>query len=223
MSLPSVCNLTHKYIIYGVCPWCRSSLGRRIAIYDDDSRRWNVPVMLDSIEKASADERSVIIVNLLLHAPTPNEALPVLHKAIRSPSADFHLLAVRCLLALGAKLLDQEALHYDSLIEQHPEDDCIRIMMIGYYYHRKYKSLDARYKLIDHVMKIISDYPASRAAGQVEAMLLPGDDRAAHKQAAAMWTRQLRLNSGDVNILQNASRFLALGAGKGKGDTTQYN
>jgi tetratricopeptide (TPR) repeat protein len=150
--------------------------------------------------------------NLLLHGPKPEEAIPVLRKALNNSQEDVRCLAVDALQRIGNKLLPGEVEKFEQAVASQPNDCALRLLLLGYYFlaASRYESVrKARHR---HVLWIIENAPqvVSSGGGLPHIDLVHDWDQQAYQQAKELWLKQVDANKTNVAILTNAARFFIL-------------
>src|ERR1700677_852157 len=137
------CEVTHPQILAGICPWCEQPVGDR-SIVPDAVRVWNIPAMSAALDDADDRVRQMTVSNLMHDGPSPEEAVPLLFKALNDACERTRSTAGHALSHLGRKLSAADIGRLESQMANSPHELAIRIAALGYFFRGNRESGAAR-------------------------------------------------------------------------------
>lgn len=211
-----VCDRTHRLVLEGACPWCECVIAIGGPNAASGGRtcpplKWNLPILLDTLNHHDNQARFQVVSNLLLFGPRGIDTLPVLRKALCDPSAEVRGEAAQTLSKWGRELSADEAERWESYIGVDPQDFPIRIVLLGYYGIRECNdvlSIPGRAARQQHILWVIENAPRFANSVDFDTRLEPDKDGEAYRRCKQLWLRQAQDNERDVTILVNAADFL---------------
>ncbi len=215
MSSEAVCRTTHPQVLAGNCPWCGIEIGARSPADAPGKRRWDIPRLKADLNHEDDEARLITIQNVERHLPDVTEAVNVLRIALSNSVQRVREAATWVLAWLGGRL-DAEAVdrfEMAALKRRQQDDLAIRILLLGYYNGKHFRSEAAREARQVHVLWVIEHAPRSIVAGTHYAHLREYQDGPVYRQCRAMWMQLVEDHPEDTAILNNAAGFL-LGSDK---------
>ncbi|MCF6176916.1 MAG: hypothetical protein L3J71_14245 [Victivallaceae bacterium] len=109
----------------------------------------------------------------------------------------------------GGKLKSKEADKLEQQLAQNPRDIDLRTKLLGYYW-RKRSNLTSQQIKREHILWLIKNAPASEVLalpyGQFNKILAPQ----AYTQGKKLWLEQLKTQTANLKILNNAAAFFMM-------------
>jgi tetratricopeptide (TPR) repeat protein len=203
------CEVTHPQILAGICPWCEQPVGDR-SIVPDAVRVWNIPAMSAALDDADDRVRQMTVSNLMHDGPSPEEAVPLLFKALNDACERTRSTAGHALSHLGRKLSAADIGRLESQMANSPHELAIRIAALGYYFLGDRESEAARQARHQHIFWVIQNAPEHEVAGTPDAYLLARSEPEAYLKGRELWLAQVESHPRDTWILGNAASFFTL-------------
>jgi len=111
----------------------------------------------------------------------------------------------------GDSLSPEEAAALEKTLDKNPLDLDSRILLLGYYWRRKYKSPEVREVRIKHIAWFVDNRPEHRVAGLSQMDVHQGIDSLRHYiDIRARWNAQIASHQSDIDVLYNAAQFFFL-------------
>jgi hypothetical protein len=207
-----VCNDTHRFLRSGMCPWCHQPVVNGQLKADMPPRavavcRWNVPAMLEALERDGTQTRLMVVTNLGRACPQTEEALPVLSKALTNSEGKVRWMATSMLSQLGSRLSDADAQVFENALRARPDELAIRILLLRYHWHRANLFESSRQAHQRHALWVIEHAPNSAIAGHAETALDPVSHGEVYERGKQLWLEHITANRENVAILGNAAEY----------------
>lgn len=211
-----ICEVTHRQILEGTCPWCDTELSGEGSPSGNASGRskkcqWNVAALNAGLEDDSTEVRSSTVTNLMFkHGPPLQVAIPLLAKATVDDTEAVSRLAENALSSLGRDINLAEAQILEVDLQGTSYELATRILLLGYYFIGQRLSPAARESRHKHVVWIIQNAPESATAGSPNALVLEREDGECYSEARRLWIEQVQIHSNNPSVLGNAANFFVL-------------
>ena len=210
MSNEGVCRTTHPQILAGNCPCCGTEIGAQSQADALGERRWNIPRLMADLNHEDDEARITTIHNAGFHLPDVTEAVNVLRIALGNSAQRVREAATYALASLGGSLTAEAIDSFEIAAQKRRQqnDLAIRILLLGYYDGKHYRSEAAREARQVHVRWVIEHAPRSIVAGTHYANLSEYGDGQVYRQCREMWMELVEDHPEETVILNNAARFL---------------
>jgi tetratricopeptide (TPR) repeat protein len=149
----------------------------------------------------------MVVSNLLLHGSELETELPLLRKALNNTNDRVRSLATQALCKRGSMLSNEQAQTFEHLVKQQPDDLCLHVLLLGYYFERSSLSESKAISRRRHILWVIANAPESESAGLPQASAFDAED---YGQAKDVWLKQVELRGESTAVLANAAGFLLL-------------
>jgi hypothetical protein len=212
MSGEALCRMTHPQILAGNCPWCGTEIESGPQADAPGERRWSIPRLKADLNHEDDEARLTTIRNVQCHLPDLAGAVDVLDAALSNSAERVREAATFALASLGARLSDEalEGFEVASLKRRQQHGLAIRILLLGYYSEKHFRSEAAREARQIHVLWVIEHAPRSIIAGTTFASFSEWQDSEVYRRGRERWMTWIEDHPEDTVILGNAAGFLTL-------------
>src|SRR5262245_25540469 len=207
MPSSEYCDVTHKLLLSGTCPWCRVALPDQKS-GDVKSQQWSIPAILKALDDKDKEVRmTVVFLILKSFIAELVVVIPLLQKAIYDSDCHVRNLAGHALASRGKKISETEAESFESGLTNTSNEIALHILLLGYYFRRALHFPSAEKDRRRHLLWIIENVPELEIAGQPEALLSPFEGCETYEKAKTTWLKSLERNPDNIAVLENASNF----------------
>jgi hypothetical protein len=211
MQEKSVCTITHRQIVEGLCPWCDCHISNGQvgdAPNGASETRWNWIAIEDSLRDDDPEVRMHTVCGLSKHTNDVEKLLPLTAIALTDSDPKVRTRAEDCCRRIGRDLSPEELLRLEH---QGVHQDCelaARIMLLGGYFLSTETA--ARAARAAHINWIIRFHPNSATAGSPYAFLHKSTEAVAYESAKQLWLQQCAAHRSDATVVGNAARFFLI-------------
>ncbi len=216
MPTKPTCEVTHRQITRGTCPWCD------LEVDGDDPNlpgiegrsgmcRWNVAAMEAALQDQEVEVRADTVWNLMgKHGPPPEIAARLLGQPLQDDHRLVRELAEDALSRLGREMTAEDAAAFEARAEQTPHELTLRIVLLAYYFPGQQESTAAQAARQRHLLWVIRNFPALSTAGTPLVSVLKKSDPQFYQEAESLWLQQVEHHSDQAKVLGNAAKFFLL-------------
>ena len=204
------CQITHRQISVGVCPWCEKLIAASERVPDSSEPVWDSEAMFAALDDPSAEVRAITVTNASREGLQLELAIPLLSKALSDPASEIRKHAAIGLSHMGRHMSVDDVRRIEKQILDSPHERGLRILALNYYFPGERESATARERRHQHIFWLITHAPDSETAGSPVATLYGTDNRHAYQMAKDIWLRQIEANSESTEILGNAANFFLI-------------
>jgi hypothetical protein len=207
----SVCTITHRQIIEGLCPWCDRYISNGQAGDAPNGAseiRWNWTAIEQSLRDDDPDDRMHTVWNLSNHTNYVEKLLPLFAKALMDSDPRIRSMAEDSCRRIGRSLSPEELLRIEHQEVPRDRELAARIMLLGKYFLSTETA--ARATRAAHIHWIIRFHPNSTTAGSPDAYLDKSREADSYESAKQLWLQQCAASKPDATVLGNAARFFLL-------------
>ena len=115
-------------------------------------------------------------------------------------------------LEAGEQLSQDEAVDLEQLLASEPENQTLRLRLIGYYFGLEWGS-ELSKRRAQHVLWLIENKPEAQVLAMPEGQI-DSSETAAYWEARSVWTQHLERMPENLDVLRNAARFFMFSEGQ---------